>query len=735
MADRLGQHIDDYRLIRLLGTGSYGEVYLGEHVHDQTLVAIKMLTRSQQNLKGFVNEVGMAFRLEHPHIIRPRALGISADDIPYLIMDYAPNGTLRQHHPKGKRLSLETIVSYLLPLAEALQYAHDKRVIHQDVKPENVLIGQDGQLLLSDFGIAVMVPIEKSLSTQKKEAGTLPYMAPEQFRRKPQPASDQYALGIMTYEWLCGVRPFDGASHTEFALHHLMDPPPPLRQRGIAISIEVEQVVLKALAKDPQERFPHVLDFATALQEAAHVGEPSGTLVSSRDTALQETQMPSQPDITQPKQVPPQPDITQPEQILFQPAIPQPEQALVTHPPSSTPPVILPATPLPSFHPSPPSQPIFIPSQPSAVRRGLTRKKLFLFVGLLLLIGSGSVFFSLFVINSLMNHTPFATDVMFGFDPAHTHWNPYEKVISKTNISRLKPAWSYATGGSIESSPAVANGIVYVGSNDKKLYAFDAACRKGCLPLWSYATGDSIESSPAVANGLVYVGSDDHKLYTFDVACRKDCLPLWSYATGGYIYSSPAVANGLVYVGSVDHKLYAFDAACRKDCLPLWSYAIGTWTSSPAVANGLVYVGSDDHKLYAFDAACRKNCLPLWSYATAGYIESSPAVANGLVYVGSYYDDKLYAFDAACRKDCLPLWSYATGNSIYSSPAVANGLVYVGSWDHKLYAFDATCRKDCLPLWSYATGNEILSSPAVANGLVYVGSDDGKLYAFGISAK
>jgi serine/threonine protein kinase len=76
MADRLGQHIDDYRLIRLLGTGSYGEVYLGEHVHDQTLVAIKMLTRSQQNLKGFVNEVGMAFRLEHPHIIRPRALGI-----------------------------------------------------------------------------------------------------------------------------------------------------------------------------------------------------------------------------------------------------------------------------------------------------------------------------------------------------------------------------------------------------------------------------------------------------------------------------------------------------------------------------------------------------------------------------------------------------------------------------------------------------------------------------------
>ena len=394
--------------------------------------------------------------------------------------------------------------------------------------------------------------------------------------------------------------------------------------------------------------------------------------------------------------------------------------------------------------------PIFPPSQPPVVHRRLAKWQSILSVGLLLALIGSDAFIMMFIpfihtstlTPSLMTATAIAdaehayatsiakNGIMFGFDSAHTHQNPYEKVINRTNVSRLKPVWSYATGDSIISSPALANGLVYVGSSDHKLYAFDATCRKHCLPLWSYTTGDRIESSPAIANGLVYVGSDDRKLYAFDATCHKDCLPLWSYATAGPIVSSPAVANELVYVGSDDRKLYTFDATCHKDCLPLWSYATGgPIVSSPAVANELVYVGTDDDKLYAFDAACRKDCLPLWSHATGGPIVSSPAVANGLVYVGSW-DHKLYAFDATCRKHCLPLWSYTIGDLINSSPAVTNGLVYVSSWDHKLYAFDATCRKDCLPLWSYATSKGITSSPAVANGLVYVGSYDDKLYAF-----
>ncbi len=273
MADQVGQYIDDYRLIRPLGTGSFGEVYVGEHLVDQTLVAVKMLSLDQENLKEFVKETSTTLRLKHPHIIRLLAFGISADDIPYLIMDYAPNGTLRQRHPKGTRLPLDTIVSYLLPLASALQYAHDSRVIHCDVKPENVLIGLNGEILLSDFGIAVIAPIEQSLRTHNL-GGTVPYMAPEQIRGKPLPASDQYALGVMAYEWLCGVRPFQGTMW-EILNHHQSNQPPLLREKLPNLPLMAEEIILKALAKDPQERFARVLDFALALEQVTRVGSPS----------------------------------------------------------------------------------------------------------------------------------------------------------------------------------------------------------------------------------------------------------------------------------------------------------------------------------------------------------------------------------------------------------------------------------------------------------------------------
>jgi hypothetical protein len=158
-------------------------------------------------------------------------------------------------------------------------------------------------------------------------------------------------------------------------------------------------------------------------------------------------------------------------------------------------------------------------------------------------------------------------------DPAHSGYNATETTISAANVGALGVAWTATTGNAIYSSPAVANGVVYVGSNDHKLYAFDAAgvtgCSgspKTCLPLWTGSTTDIIFSSPAVANGVVYIGSDDNKLYAFDAAgitgCSgspKTCTPLWTGATGNYIrFSSPAVANGVVYVGSDDAKLYAF---------------------------------------------------------------------------------------------------------------------------------------------------------------------------------
>jgi serine/threonine protein kinase len=159
------------------------------------------------------------------------------------------------------------VVDYVKQIAEALQYAHDRKVVHRDIKPENMLIGEKNEILLSDFGIALVTHSSRYHST-KDMAGTIAYMAPEQISGHPRPASDQYALGIVVYEWLCGTRPFQG-SYTEVAIQHSVTQPPPLREHLPTLSPDVEHVVLTALAKQPEERFASVSAFATALELAS----------------------------------------------------------------------------------------------------------------------------------------------------------------------------------------------------------------------------------------------------------------------------------------------------------------------------------------------------------------------------------------------------------------------------------------------------------------------------------
>ena len=208
------------------------------------------------------------------------------DGVPFLVIDYAPNGTLRQRYPKGSLVPLPVIVSSVKQVADALQYAHEQKFIHRDVKPENMLLGRRQEVLLSDFGIATIAHSTSSLNVSAEgTSGTLAYMAPEQIEGHPRPASDQYALGVVVYEWLCGERPFEG-SVSEVMAQHLSMPPLPLRERMPAIPPEVEQVVLRALAKDPKARFASVADFATALEQASQRALTPTAQLASEQPAL-----------------------------------------------------------------------------------------------------------------------------------------------------------------------------------------------------------------------------------------------------------------------------------------------------------------------------------------------------------------------------------------------------------------------------------------------------------------
>lgn len=266
MMDRVGQQLGHYRLLRLLGEGGFAQVYLGEHVHLGTQAAMKVLHTqlAQEDVEQFREEARIIARLEHPHIIRVLDFGIH-EKIPYLILSYAPHGTLRQRYPRGTRLPLATILTYTTQVAQALQYAHTQRIIHRDIKPETMLLGRAHEALLSDFGIALLSQTSRS-QVSANIVGTVAYMAPEQIQGRPGPASDQYALAVVVYEWMTGDRPFHG-SLTEIAVQHAVTPPP-LRSKVPELSPGVENVVLTALRKEPQQRFLNMQAFATALERA-----------------------------------------------------------------------------------------------------------------------------------------------------------------------------------------------------------------------------------------------------------------------------------------------------------------------------------------------------------------------------------------------------------------------------------------------------------------------------------
>ncbi|HTK12136.1 MAG TPA: protein kinase [Ktedonobacteraceae bacterium] len=267
MTQQVGDQFSNYTLVKLLGSGGFAEVWLGRRLLDQHEVAIKVLnillpTPDEQDT--FLNEARHLGHLDHPHIIKLLDCGIQGSK-PYLILDYAPHGTLRQQHPRGSILSLQQVLHYVKQIASGLQYAHDSRIIHRDIKPENMLLDSNNNVLLSDFGIAMpgqTLPYPKTQDVM----GTNGYMAPEQLEGHPALASDQYSLAIVIFEWLCGSLPFKGKPidiRTQQSTKL-----PDLRKKLANIPPALESVILKALSEQVMDRYRRVEEFADDFEKA-----------------------------------------------------------------------------------------------------------------------------------------------------------------------------------------------------------------------------------------------------------------------------------------------------------------------------------------------------------------------------------------------------------------------------------------------------------------------------------
>lgn len=285
---RIGQQWGNYRIVGLLGRGGFATVYLGEHSYLGTQAAVKILYPRLITTQGrsFHAEARISARLSHAHVVRVLEYGFQSG-MPYLVMEYAPDGSLARLHPKGQILPLDLVVRYARQTAKGLYYIHTSELIHRDIKPQNLLLDRQRRVLVSDLGIAIAAQGTASFR-EEFIPGTPTYMAPEQIMGHPCFASDQYALAVVIYEWLCGAPPFQGTSE-QIAEQHLRANPPSLRQRVPSIPPAVEQVVMRGLAKRPSQRYGDVLQFAAALQQAAEE-----SAVEVRNVPLKQAARPAQ---------------------------------------------------------------------------------------------------------------------------------------------------------------------------------------------------------------------------------------------------------------------------------------------------------------------------------------------------------------------------------------------------------------------------------------------------------
>ncbi len=624
LPNHVGQQLGNYRLIRLLGEGGFAQVYLGEHVHLGTQAAVKVLHTqlTNQDIEAFRTEARTIAHLIHPHIVRVLDFGVE-DNTPFLVMDYASNGTLRNLHPKGTSLPLATIVNYVKQVADALQYAHDEKLIHRDIKPENMLVGAGHEVLLSDFGIALVAQSSRHQSTQEI-LGTVTYMSPEQIQGKPRPASDQYSLGIVVYEWLCGDRPFHG-SFTELCAQHTFASPPLLREKVPTISSDVEYVVMTALAKDPKQRFASVRAFATALEQASRLG-------SNRPPA------PSKVVTPQSESLPRIALATQPHRTL--------------EPTTETPPPNLSSQKVASAHSK---------VQVLQLMRHPSRRAVILGLAGLTLVGGGITWFAI-------PHNPALGTTLYTYrghsqPVASVAWSPDGQRIASGSTDSTVQIWDATDGSNVLTYQGHSNTAVSVAwSPDSKHIASGSYDKT--VQVWDATDGTNIYTYKGHSDNVWSVAwSPDGKRIAS--GSKDKTVQVWDAADGSHVYTYKGHSDQVYSViWSPDGKRIA--SGSQDSTVQVWNAADGsnaytyTGLSNDAV-NSVAW--SPDGKHIA--SASSDKTVQIWNTTGGNKAYTSYKGHSDIVDSVTWSPDSKHIASGSNDKT-VQVWNTTDGHNVYT---------------------------------------------------------------------
>lgn len=674
----LGKQLASYQLVQLLGQGAFGSVYLGKHflLTQKPPVAIKILNtalNSQEEFDRFFQEAVLLDTLSHPHIL-PIIDANLYEGYPYFIAEYAQGGSLqdRLEQLNGEPMPLGEALQVLQQTGDGLQHAHDLDVVHRDLKPANILFDANGEAMLADFGIALQVQRTRRVD----EIGTPAYMSPEQFKGKISKKSDQYALGCIAYELFTGQQLFIADDPYTIGYKHIYEAPVAPHTLNPGVPPHIEEVVLKALSKEHNDRYDSVADFVEALLNAAAQENQPGRRPSALDTRRTGKQV-------VPKKAKKAPS-------------PEPDQKNEAERPIAT------QVPAPKRTPQAQQQP---PRTVQAARNVTTQ------------------FIPTWSTNTGLDQVYYAEPAVakgiiyagtYSISSGSTATNRHLRALDASTGEHL---WSYKTNFGIYNAPVVTAGLVYfcAGHADDggKIWALDADTGEA---FWSVETDEPLEASPIIINDIVYIHSQ-HAVYALNAATGQQ---YWDVTLKAELQGRPMISDNAVYIGTARGHCYSVDADHGQKIATYTD--VGYLHAIFKLDNNTVCIFAQEDQLYALDMHTGET---YWSIRADQRTTNDVEIVDGIAYVtmpdsaeNTSTHTTISAIDIVTGEQ---LWMTYFKNEIDSPPLIVDNVIYLITSNQDLYMLDTQQGKR---IHSLRIGHGKISRPCVSNGWLYISNNE-----------
>ncbi|MDO8750037.1 MAG: serine/threonine-protein kinase [Dehalococcoidia bacterium] len=727
--------IGNYELLDPVATTGLATVYRAQDNTSGKIVALKVVhayfVREAEGLQRYLRQMARVQELRHPNIVPVYGVEHNQESLA-VVMEYMEWPTLKVRKPR--KMPLGEVLTILGQVAAALDYAHANGLVHQDLRPSNVFYDEEsGRAMVSDFGTIALAEGGHLLLRSTINTPAPSYAAPEQLQgQPPDPRNDVYSLGALAYELLTGEVPFDALSPYTILSRQLSTNPDPPSFWNVALPVAVDTVVLKALKRRPEERYPTCGAMVEALTQAAGPSVVAKAVTSS--THASGTHAPG---------------------TALAPARGE-EVAIAWDREDAR--VICPRCGSGNSATASRCQTCWgtLGTQP-VVTREEERRWVRKYVGRLrlrrrVLWGVPGVMAAVLLgvwAYNLLNITPPlpAPTTTVTTSVAAGDWPTIQRDLLHTGVvpgpafaPQGAPQRIFQSDGPILATPAVAGNKIYVATSDLRVAALDRATGQ---ILWTHTVSGPVNSAPTVAGSLVYVGLRAGDLLALDTETGK---LKWSYQTKNPIYGSATVVDGTLYIGSGDHFLYALDADTGK---LRWKTETGEWIlATPTVSQGIAVIGSQDGELYLADVS--KGTLR-YQVNLGASMDTAITVVDNVAYfttrVGNVLAFDYMEKDVSFRKAKLKIqtqlfvwgmrsspprlpglvWSRRLREQIVAEMATAHGRLFLATVAGKLHALDT---KTGLELWKVEGLARLYSAPIVSGDTVIQTASDGTIYGF-----